>query len=213
MSSKNMQAYALIRDRLFTGRYAFGDSISVKELSEETKISRQPIMTALYRLQEQGFIEITAQVGSRVVQPALQEVLDFYQMFAAIEGVLAGLAANRVQPGQIEKLQDINHRIDALDPDDPNIEQAYRSLNIAFHTELHALAQSPQVSLRQQANFDLSDFYMLQTTGFKQNLHVASQAHQDLIVAIREKNVALAINIASHHILDVGEYLKRNWQE
>lgn len=211
MSSKNIQAYEVIRAKLFAGSYAFGTLISVKELSEETGISRQPIMTALYRLQEQGFVEITAQVGSKVVQPTLQAVLDFYQMFAAIEGVLAGWAAQRAQPEQITKLQEVNQRIALLDSDHLEVGEHYRLLNIEFHTELHALAQSHRVSLRQQANFDLSDFYLIQTNSFKQNLHFSSQEHQDLIEAIAAKNISLATQIAQAHILSVADYLKENW--
>lgn len=212
MSSKNRQAYEVIRAKLFTGYYAFGDLISVKELSEETGISRQPIMTALYRLQEQGFVEITAQVGSKVVQPTLQEVLDFYKMFAAIEGVLASLAAQRAQPSQIEQLQSINQRIIDLDPNQPEVALQYRALNVEFHLALHALAQSPHVSLRQQANFDLSDFYLIQTNSFRQNLHFSSQEHQGLIEALADKNHVLSERLAHEHILSVSGYLKTNWQ-
>lgn len=111
-------------------------------------------MTALYRLQEQGFVEITAQVGSKVIQPTLRSVLDFYQMFAAIEGVLAKLAAERVQPSQIEALQELNNRIQGLDLKHPGFDAAYKQLNTQFHLGIHELAQAPQVSRRQQANFD-----------------------------------------------------------
>lgn len=212
MSSKNTQAYEAIKARLLSCHYVFGDPISVKELTEETGISRQPIMTALYRLQEQGFVEITAQVGSRVVQPTLSTILDFYQMFAAIEGVLARLAAQRIHASNIQVLHDINLRIAALKTTNPDFEQHYRELNIQFHLALHELAQAPLVSTRQQANFDLSDFYLVQTQSLKENLKSAFQEHQDLINAINNKNALLAEQLAHDHIMSVADKLKSNWK-
>lgn len=213
MSSKNTQAYELIRSKLFSGDYAFGEAISVKGLSEETGISRQPIMTALYRLQEQGFVEIIAQVGCKVVQPELQTILDFYQMFAAIEAVLAGLAAKRAHPTELHRLKSLHAQINALNPSDQEVEQHYRLLNIQFHSELHSLANSPQVSLRQQANFDLSDFYLLQTQSFKQNLHFVSHEHQSIIQAIENKDESQAAHLARKHILSVAENIKKTWEK
>lgn len=213
MPSKNAQAYELIRVKLFSGNYMFGEAISVKELSEETGISRQPIMTALYRLQEQGFVEIIAQVGCKVVQPELQTVLDFYEMFAAIESVLVGFAAQRAQPTELYRLKSLHAQISALNPSHPQVEQHYRQLNIEFHKELHTLAKSPQVSLRQQANFDLSDFYLLQTQSFKQNLPFAGHEHQSIILAIENKDNLQAAQLAREHILNVAENIKKTWRK
>ena len=78
MLSKKDQIYQEILSRLFSGRYRFGEPIPVKEISEETGVSRQPIMTALYRLQDNGFVRITAQVGCEVVRPTVEEVSDFF---------------------------------------------------------------------------------------------------------------------------------------
>lgn len=211
MSSKNVHIYRIIRAKLLAGFYDFGTPISVKEISEETGISRQPIMTALYRLQEHGFVDITAQVGCRVVQPSLQEVVDFYQMFAAIEGVIASMAAMRATPEGVTKLIDINQRIAILDPSAEHVDEQYRLLNIEFHTQLHALAQSPRVCARQQAYFDLSDFYLIQTNSFKQNLSFVNEEHQQIIDALIQKNSALATRLSHDHILSVANYLRENW--
>lgn len=211
MSFKNAQAYQFIRTKLFDGTYAFGAPISVKELSEETGISRQPIMTALYRLQEHGFVDIAPQVGCYVVQPALQEIMDFYQMFAAIEAVIAHLAAERADEEGLNKLREINQKIMQLKPDSKGVEKAYRQFNVEFHLQLQHLAQSPWVCLRQQANFDLSDFYLTQTKGFKQNLDFAGVEHEQLISAVEQRNPSLASQLAQAHIMNVAQHIKRHW--
>src|SRR5690554_4729720 len=90
--------YQDVLGRLLSRQYRVGEKISVKDISNETAVSRQPIMTALNNLQERGFVHITAQVGCEVVDPAVSEVADFYRMFSATEGLIASLAAERHSP-------------------------------------------------------------------------------------------------------------------
>src|SRR5690554_501074 len=94
-STKKAAIYDHILEKLMTRQYRFGEKIVVKELSEETGVSRQPIMSALSNLQERGFVEITAQVGCTVYRPDSRAVSDFYRLFSANEGLIAALAAER----------------------------------------------------------------------------------------------------------------------
>ena len=48
--SKRNEIYDFIIQRLVKAHYGFGDRLLVKELSQETGASRQPIMSALNRL-------------------------------------------------------------------------------------------------------------------------------------------------------------------
>lgn len=212
MASKNEYIYQLIRDKLFTGLYPFGSAISVKELSNESGISRQPIMTALYRLKEHGFVDITAQVGCNVIDPELQEIMDFYLMFAAIEGVIAKMAAERSDSAGVRDLLSINHQILSLDMEMPSVEQEYRRLNIRFHIKLHELAKSPLVCQKQQANFDLSDFYLVQTGSFRKNMECAGKEHEQIINAIKAHDSNEAQHLAQTHLLSVANHIRDGWQ-
>lgn len=203
MAKKN-HLYQEILQRLFHRQYRFGDRILVKEIGEEMGVSRHPIMTALYKLQERGFVTITAQVGCEVVTPTPESIQDFYRMFALTEGLIAELAARRASLAEITRLRLINAQIEALDPADRAHADAYRQLNVAFHTELHAMARSPLVCGRQLANFELSDFFIVQTCGFGAHLdHVAGE-HQAVIEAIAARQPEQANAAARAHIESVS---------
>ncbi len=193
-----------ILERLLTGRYRFGDRILVKEISEETGVSRQPIMTALYNLQERGFVRITAQVGCEVVSPTPEGVADFYRMFAIIEGLIGELAASRASAEDIRLLRFINEGIANIDPDRPDRGEAYRKLNIEFHTQLHSMARSPLVCQRQLANFELSDFLIVQTCGFDFHLDDATDEHAFIIDAIAQGDAERARQASHEHIASVA---------
>ena len=204
MLSKKDQIYQEILSRLFSGRYRFGEPIPVKEISEETGVSRQPIMTALYRLQDNGFVRITAQVGCEVVRPSVEEVSDFYRMFALIEGLIGELAAERGSDAELRRLQMINAEIASISPAAPQAATVYRGLNVEFHKQLHAMSRSPIVCARQLAKFELSDFNLAQTGGFRMHLPRVGDEHQEIITALARRDAAAAGRSAREHIESVA---------
>lgn len=192
-----------ILQRLLAGRYRFGERIPVKEIGEETGVSRQPIMTALNSLQERGFVRITAQVGCEVISPSPDEVEDFYRMFAAVEGVIAGLGATRAGADELARLREINAQLDHLTPEAASAD-TYRRINVDFHHQLHLMAHSPLVSARQLANFEMSDFFIVQTCGFDAHVDRVADEHQGVIDAIASGDARRADAAAQAHILSVS---------
>lgn len=205
MSSKKDQIYQEILSRLFSGRYRFGDPIYVKEISEETGISRHPIMAALYSLQECGLIRITAQVGCEVVSPTIEEVSDFYRMFALTESLIGELAATRRTDADLLKLRMINEQIASIATDASEATVIYRELNLAFHKQLQAMSYSPLVCSRQISNFELADFYLVQTGGIKAHLHLVAQEHQQIIDALAKRDARAAGQLAREHLESVAQ--------
>lgn len=204
IANKKAFIFRELLHRLFAGRYRFGERISVKDLSEELGVSKQPVMTALTSLQERGFVRITAQVGCEVISPTPDEIQDFYRMFAAVEGVIASLAARRATADEIGRLVEINHQLTTVPPDSSPAD-VYRQINVLFHRQLHDMAHSSLVSARQQANFELSDFFIVQTCGFEAHLHLVAEEHQVLIDAISARNAERAAITAQAHILSVSD--------
>lgn len=204
-STKKAAIYDYILDKLMSRQYQFGENISVKELGEQTGVSRQPIMSALNNLQERGFVQITAQVGCSVADPWSHEVADFYRMFSANEGLIAALAAERGTPDEVRRLAEINEKIDHINPKHSDADVSYRKLNEDFHHHLHQMARSPLVSRRQMANFELSDFFIVQSCGFKAHLGDVSNEHDEIIDALRRKDSRAARAAAMEHIDSIAK--------
>lgn len=202
--NKKIAIYQEILERLLSKRYRFGEKILVKEISESTGVSRQPIMTALNSLQERGFIHITAQVGCQVVDPAAEEIADFYEMFAHTEGLIASLAAERGTPAEVARLKEINDKIARIDKSSSDGADDYRMLNGEFHRLLHAMARSPMVSSRQLANFELSDFLIVQSCGFAVHLKDVAGEHDEIIAALETRNVEAARHASVTHLDSVA---------
>jgi len=200
---KKDAVYRTIMGYFLSGRYRFGDPVSVKSLSESIGVSRQPVMAALNRLSLEGFVTITAQVGCQVIAPTSQEISDFFLLFSRIEGVMAELAAARRASRNLRAMHQANAGIKALVPTEETW-MDYRDLNRIFHTAVHECSRSPALTERSQSAWTMSDFLIAQTYGFVPHLEGAALEHDAIISAIDAQDTEAARSAAEHHILNVG---------
>nr|WP_183658643.1 GntR family transcriptional regulator [Prauserella isguenensis] len=205
-SRLNNAVYDQLKDRLMEGTYAAGERLSAEALRVEFGISKQPVMEALRRLAGDGMVEIVPQVGSRVMTYHLREVADFYVMFGGFEGTIAGMAAQRRTNAQLEELDSISNRVDALraeaDPDKRS--RGYRVLNREFHHAIHAMAHSQIAAETSRRLWDLSDF-LINTTGIPQPLSSALDGrhadHEQIREAIHAQDPECARREMERHIV------------
>lgn len=201
--SKQAMLYDKLLARLTAGEYRFGEPISVKEISEETGASRQPIMAALNALSADGFVRIVPQVGCEVANPSAREISDFFKMFSRMEGLLAELAAERRTDAELSSLKDLNGSIrkDLVTTKG----SGYKRINRSFHATFHEMASSPLLDKRQGRIFAMSDFFIVQTVGFRPRVEQAAEEHQAIIDAIESRDGQAARAAAEHHINQVAE--------
>lgn len=202
---KRDQVLDLLFNRLLHRQYRFGQKILVKEISAETGISRQPIMTALNTMKSMGFVTIIPQVGCEIISPTARDVGDFYRMFARMEGLLAEFAAERRSEKDVARLKSFNARISDLAPQSADADDEYRLLNLDFHELIHEAAAAQMPRERQQGNFTMSDFFIAQSSGFTADLPARAREHEALIDAIARKKPEYARLEAERHIMNVGD--------
>ncbi len=76
--SKTIRTYEYIKDGLKSGRWVFGDEISVVEVADELEVSRRPVIDALKKLEAEYFVEIVPQTGCRVKKYSQDEMADHF---------------------------------------------------------------------------------------------------------------------------------------
>jgi DNA-binding GntR family transcriptional regulator len=199
--SKNTKIYELIVDRLVNARYAFGERLLVKELAAETGASRQPIMSALSRLQADGLVRIVPQVGCEIISPSRDEIGDFFVMFQRMEGILLELGAARRTDEELDDLRRIQDRLVRLVGSKPS---AYVMANREFHHAMHVMAHSPLLAERQRNNFVMSDFFITHSVGFDAFMSDAAKEHEQIIDAISKRQPERARLAAEGHIAAIA---------
>lgn len=202
--NKKDDVYERLVSKLMRAEFAFGERILVKELVSELGVSRQPVMTALGRLDSEGFVRIIPQVGCQVVDPSIEEIGDFFLMFQRFEGLLSELAAQRRSEADLRDLKRVQAQIVALDSATSNDAAAYLDLNRAFHGIIHQMAQSPLLEERQRANFNMADFFITHSAGFGQLMVGTEPEHDAIIDAIERRAPERARAVAEVHIGSVA---------
>jgi DNA-binding GntR family transcriptional regulator len=167
------RVYDALKERLIAGEWPHGSRLSVEALLDEYGVSKQPVMEALRLLSADGLVNILPQVGCEVASYSAREVVDFFEMFAAVEGAVAAAAALRRSDEQLAELK-LQGRAFARLPeivDDRLRSQRYLQLNHAFHAVIYLMSGSQVMAENGRRLWDLCDF-LINTTG-----RVAPMAH------------------------------------
>lgn len=135
------RAAAELRSRILLGSLKAGDAINLDALSEEFGVSRTPIREACLRLADEGLLRMAPRSGITVIGVEDQDLLDNFELMAALSGMAAGWAAERAsdeERGRISALQDA---VVAASRDGGDVAQA----NFEFHRSINQSSHAPRV--------------------------------------------------------------------
>ncbi|WP_017792625.1 GntR family transcriptional regulator [Leucobacter salsicius] len=91
--------YEWVRDRIIDGTLPTGTRIRERDVAEEIQVSRVPVREALPRLEAEGFIRTLPRRGAVVAPMELCDVIEVFDVRAALEVLAARLAAERCAAG------------------------------------------------------------------------------------------------------------------
>lgn len=129
-----------VKNSLILSALENGDALTEASLCKRLKVSRGAIRDALAQLEGQGLIERRKKKGTSLRTPTLKEIVDFWDIRSALEGVAARLAASKIQPRDIERLsQLIAKREDAAKRGDAKAVDQY---DIDFHQTIIDVADN-----------------------------------------------------------------------
>jgi DNA-binding GntR family transcriptional regulator len=156
-------AYDYTKRLLFDGSLAPGAKLRVEDVVASLHTSRQPVMEAFKRLASEGYLEITPQVGCRVVVPDAAEIADFFLILGAVQGLAADIAAERRTSDELTKLAHIADQIDELFTKSSTllVDTDLRRLDHTFQQQIRAMSHSTPVAHLSAGMLDRSDFYVL----------------------------------------------------
>ncbi|QEE60407.1 GntR family transcriptional regulator [Salinibacterium sp. dk2585] len=196
--------YETLKSRLLDGHYPAGSRVSVETVRAEFGVSKQPVMEALRQLAADGIVEILPQIGCVVKSYSPRDVVDFFEVFAAFEGAMAGAAAKRGTPEDVQRLESIIAAATARDHQ-PGADEssAYRRENRDFHSAIHRAVASPIMSESSRRLWDLSDF-LINTAGRPLPLGYVTEErhseHAEIVAAIRAGDSEEARRVMEAHI-------------
>ncbi|HJX80196.1 GntR family transcriptional regulator [Glutamicibacter sp.] len=142
-TSKSEVAYALVSERIVNGAYSPGYRLVLGTIAEELGCSVVPVREAIRRLEAEGLVHFTRNVGATVAQVDSTLYLHTMQTLAVIEPAATALAASAMDEAWLAKAQDLNDQmrqcLEAFDP------VAFTELNNEFHQQLYSQCPNPHI--------------------------------------------------------------------
>jgi DNA-binding GntR family transcriptional regulator len=194
------RTYQALREALLEGQYLPGQRIFEAEIAQLLGVSRNPVREAIRRLQQDGLLEVRPRSGIYVASVPADEVEDIYRLRAALEGVAAALAAERITKQELEELG----RILRSGEKEANRVQDSASMTVAradrFHQYIHTVARSPRLSELLELIYAQVMHFRNLTLRMPGRAEAASRGHKQLYAALMKRDAAEAERLMREHV-------------
>jgi DNA-binding GntR family transcriptional regulator len=129
-----------LADEIVRGTLAPGATLDETDLARRFEVSRTPVREALRQLAVSGLIETRPHRGSVVARPDTGQLTGMFEAMAELEGLCAGLAAERMTVAERQALAASHQALRTLISNgDP---QRYHEINETFHSTVYAGAHN-----------------------------------------------------------------------
>jgi DNA-binding GntR family transcriptional regulator len=200
MATVQQEVYETIRGQLLAGRYSPGQKMGEQRLAATLGVNRNPVREALLKLAGEGLLHRQAGVGCRVAKLDVELFRDVWQLRESVEGMAARLAAGRIKPVEIIRLEHQNELIKRLAK--PGLSADLIEADNAFH--LMILDFSGNKALREVWRQYLGRIVAMQMMLVPPNYCPSVEVHEE---TLREH--VLIIDALKAHDPDTAERVAR----
>lgn len=99
--------YEELKRNIMTGRIVPGTRLMEVDLSNQMGVSRTPIREAIRKLEKEGLVTIQPRHGAYASDVSVDDMVDLLDVREELEGFSAELAAKRITPEEIDRLENI----------------------------------------------------------------------------------------------------------
>jgi DNA-binding GntR family transcriptional regulator len=205
------QIFDKMRAHIVEGRFAPGQRLVEADLTAQFAVSRGPLREAVRRLAAEGLVDIAHNRGARVKRLTRDEVLELYVVREVMEGLAAGLAAERADSAERKSIKaSISSMEKALRDDDV---RGYIALNSEFHSIILAAARNAPLQsaiTRLQTPVLRIQFESMMT---REVVNESFDEHRGIADAITSRDAERAERLMRHHIRRSREMISQRAAE
>ncbi|MDD4801361.1 MAG: GntR family transcriptional regulator [Syntrophomonas sp.] len=187
-----------IRNAIMSGVLQPRERLMEIQLAEELGVSRTPIREALRKLELEGFIVMVPRKGAYVADLSFKDIADVFEIRAALEGLAAGLAAERITDEELENMErQLVEKKDAITRND--IDKLVE-VDTNFHELLYKASRNERLisiisNLREQIQR-----FRFTSLSFPGRMKESLYEHKQIVEAIQSRDIQKARHTAQKHI-------------
>lgn len=193
--------------RILSGELASGDKLNEVDVATALGISRGPVREAFSALSRAGLVRVEKNRGVFVRQVSLEEASEFYEVRAALEGLIGQLAARRIAIDEVEQLRAVVRRMQQVQKSRRADE--YFALNVEFHDLLARAARNNALLANYRGVVNQLDLYRRATISrLTENIPQSTAEHEAIIDAVAARDEQRAQVLLTEHVLVSRERLQ-----
>ena len=198
-----------LRDQLeqdiVTGALRPGERLDEQSLGARFGVSRTPIREALMQLASAGLIQLRARRGAFVASLSLREVIERFEVMAALEGACGALAARRLTEEERARLLEAH---EACIQEAPGGDaDAYYYANERFHQVLYDACHNGYLAEQTRQLHDRLKPYRRLQLRARSRVATSLAEHQAVVDAVLAGDSERAERALKDHILIQGDRL------
>jgi DNA-binding GntR family transcriptional regulator len=205
--AKLERAFRQLKQDIVSGAYHPNERLVEAPLTRALGVSRNTLRTVLARLEHEGLVVLEPNRGGRVRAFSAAEAHDMLRVREVLEGLVAGLAAQRATPEQCVRLHEVVEGTGQAVTDDDVLR--YSALNRQFHELIIEMAGSPQAAtVLNSLHFPLVKFqFQVALVPGRKSENVVE--HREVLQAIESRDPEAAERAARMHIQRLRATLER----
>ncbi|BDM65993.1 methycitrate-responsive transcriptional regulator of methylisocitrate utilization PrpR [Shewanella sp. NFH-SH190041] len=192
------QVLAELQRRIIHGELAPGSKINEQDIAGDFGISRGPAREALQALERQRLVVRAPHIGARVASLSISELNELYQLRSVLESMACELAASRITPAQLDKLNTlIAAQQTALTAEDSDFQQ---QRDVDFHYQIIQASGNRHLQETLMGGlYHLLRMYRYQTSNRQRPVQAIAE-HRAIVDAIADRDGELAALLMRRHI-------------
>jgi DNA-binding GntR family transcriptional regulator len=195
-----------LRDQIVRGELQSGVRLNEIGLCETMGISRTPLREAIKILEVEGLIEIRPHKGATVAEIRIETIDEIFQILAPLEQLALELAMARMDDADFQTMQDMHNTMIACYHAEDR-EGCFLN-DVAFHNQIVSFSGNDMLKTTHTNLTNRSQrgrFFAPRFSQEKQDEAMAT--HEELIVAIMERDIPAASQIMHHHVVRTGLFV------
>jgi len=186
--------------RIISDEIPAGTKLNEADIAAALGVSRGPVREAFRALGQAGLVRVEKNRGVFVREVSLAEASDFYEVRAALEGLIGKLAAQRIEASEIAQLRAIVKKMHTGSRS--RKADVYFALNVEFHDLLARAARNDVLLSNYRSVVNQLDLYRRATISHSvDNIPLSTKEHEAIVDAIEAGDHVLAEKRMAAHVL------------
>ena len=191
-----------LRDAILRGDIPPGDKLDQNNIAQQFNVSRSPVREALRTLAAEGLVDLQAHRTARVATLDVHELEEIYDIRQVLEGLAIRLAAARIGPAQLARLEALLTAMEAAEA-----RRTWLDLNNRFHAGIYAAAGNQRLLTMIAGLRNAASPYIRKYIAAPEHLALAREQHRQILAALQKGDAAAAEQTLIEHIAVSGEFV------